>query len=78
MVRGQPTIRVHKNEVRSYLTSGTKINSKCIKGFPGGSAGKEFPSMWETWVLSLSWEDFLEKGKATHSSILAWRNPWTV
>ena len=41
MVRGQPTIRVHKNEVRSYLTSGTKINSKCIKGFPGGSAGKE-------------------------------------
>ena len=41
MVRGQPTIPVHKNEVRSYLTSGTKINSKCIKGFPGGSAGKE-------------------------------------
>ena len=32
----------------------------------------------ETWVLSLGWEDPLEKGKATHSSILAWRIPWTV
>ena len=34
--------------------------------------------MQETWVPSLGWEDPLEKGKATHSSILAWRNPWTV
>ena len=34
--------------------------------------------MQETWVLSLSWEDPLEKGKATHSSILAWRIPWTM
>ena len=32
----------------------------------------------ETWVLSLGWEDPLEKGKATHSSMLAWRIPWTV
>ena len=32
--------------------------------------------MWETWVRSLGWEDPLEKGKATHSSILAWRIPW--
>ena len=36
------------------------------------------PAIWETWVRSLSWEDPLEKGKATHSSILAWRIPWTV
>ena len=35
-------------------------------------------AMWETWVWSLGWEDPLEKGKATHSSILAWRIPWTV
>ena len=35
-------------------------------------------AMWETWVQFLSWEDPLEKGKATHSSILAWRIPWTV
>ena len=33
--------------------------------------------MQETWVLSLGWEDPLEKGMATHSSILAWRIPWT-
>ena len=32
--------------------------------------------MWETWVRSLDWEDPLEKGKATHFSILAWRIPW--
>ena len=36
------------------------------------------PTMWETWVQSLGWKDPLEKGKATHSSILAWRIPWTA
>jgi len=39
---------------------------------------KNPPPVWETWVQSLGWEDPLEKGKATHSSILAWRIPWTV
>ena len=39
---------------------------------------KNLPAMRETWVGSLGWEDPLEKGKATHSSILAWRIPWTV
>ena len=43
------------------------------EGFPCGSAGKDLPVMQETWVQSLGWEDPLEKGKATHSSILAWR-----
>ena len=38
---------------------------------------KNPPAMWETWVRSLGWEDLLEKGKATHSSILAWRILWT-
>ena len=38
---------------------------------------KNLPAMQETWVQSLGWEDPLEKGKATHSSILAWRIPWT-
>ena len=38
---------------------------------------KNPPEMWETWVRSLGWEDPLEKGKATRSSILAWRIPWT-
>ena len=39
---------------------------------------KNPPAMRETWVQSLSWEDLREKGKATHSSILAWRILWTV
>ena len=34
---------------------------------------KHLPTMWETWVQFLGWEDTLEKGMATHSSILAWR-----
>ena len=37
---------------------------------------KNVPATWETWVQSLGWEDPLKKGKATHSSILAWRIPW--
>ena len=39
---------------------------------------KNLPAMWETWVQSLGWEDPLGKGKVTHTSILAWRIPWTV
>ena len=39
---------------------------------------KNLPAMWETGVHSVGWEDPLEKGTATHSSILAWRIPWTV
>ena len=39
---------------------------------------KNSPAVWETWVWSLGWEDPLEKGTASHSSILAWRIPWTV
>ena len=38
---------------------------------------KNPPAMWETSVRSLGWEDLLEKGMATHSSILAWRILWT-
>ena len=39
---------------------------------------KNPPAVWEIWVQSQGWEDALEKGKATHSSILAWRIPWIV
>ena len=38
---------------------------------------KNLPAMWETWVQSLGWEDPLEEGMATHSSILAWRMQWS-
>ena len=53
----------------------------CLPGkrahHPGGSAVKNPPTMQETWVQSWSQEDPLEEGMATHSSILAWRIPWT-
>ena len=48
--------------------------------FPSSSAVKNPPAMQEppeTWVRSLGWEDSLEEGMTTHSSILAWRIPWT-
>ena len=46
-------------------------------GFPGGQIVKNLPVMQETQVHSMGWEDPLDKGMATHSSILAWRIPWT-
>ena len=49
-----------------------------LLGFPCAQLVKNPPAMRETWVRSLSWEDPLEKGKATHSSILALRIPWTI
>ena len=39
---------------------------------------RNLPAMRETWVPFLGWEDPLEKGMATHTSILTWRIPWTV
>ena len=45
--------------------------------FPEGSVVKNLPAMWETWVWSLGQEDPMEKGMATHSSVLAWRISWT-
>ena len=38
---------------------------------------KRLPTMWEIWVQSLGREELLEKAMATHSSTLAWKNPWT-
>ena len=47
-------------------------------GFDGSSGGKKnLPTMQETWVQFLGWEDHLGKKMATHSSILAWTIPWT-
>ena len=48
-----------------------------IQAFLVAQTIKNPPAMQETWVPSLGWEDTLEKGMATHSSILAWRIPWT-
>ena len=48
----------------------------CSSVFAGGLVVKNPPAMQETWVQSLGGEDPLEKEKATHSSVLAWRIPW--
>ena len=55
--------------IRAYLVCGASLVTQLVKNPP---------AMRETWVRSLGWEDPLEKGKATQSSILAWRIPWTV
>ena len=54
------------------------IGDKLTLGFPCAQLVKNLPAMQETWVQSLHWEYPLDKGNATHSSILAWRIPWTV
>ena len=49
-----------------------------IQGFPGGASDKEFACQCRRHeILLLGWEDPLEEDMATHSSILAWRIPWT-
>ena len=49
-----------------------------MRGFPGSSDGKESACNEETLAHFLGWEDPLEKGKATHNNILAWRIPWII
>ena len=53
-------------------------NSKLTRASLVAQLVKNPPAVWETWVRSLGWEDPLEKGMTTHSSILAWRIPWTI
>ena len=67
--------------VGSVLFSKGKVAKSRTIGFTWASLMTQMvknpPAMRETWVRSLGWEDPLEKGMATHSSILAWRIPWT-
>ena len=55
-----------------------RLPTPVFLGIPVAQLVKSLPAMQETWVWSLGWEGPLEKEKATHSSIMAWRNPWTV
>ena len=55
-----------------------RLPTPVFLGFPVAQLIKNPPAMRETWVQSLGWEDLLEKEKATHSSIPAWRIPWNV
>ena len=57
---------------------GTQIGKEEIQPSLVAQRVKNLPAMWETWIRSLGWQDPLEKGKATHSSVLAWRIPRTV
>ena len=79
--------------LESTYNAGDPSSIPVLGRSPGEGIGYPFQCSWasrvaqmvkhpravqETWVRSLGWEDPLEKGKATHSSILAWRIPWTV
>ena len=63
-------------ETFSEKVLGTNVSSQRASLSSVGK--KNLPAVWETWIQFLGWEDPLEKGKATHSSIVAWRIPWTV
>ena len=54
-----------------------EVICKGSSGLSGGSVVKNLPAMQETQVQSLGWDDPLEEEKANHSSILAWKIPWT-
>ena len=82
---------VHSFSTTSLVLGARLLQHPVAAAFLGNSLGwfysraslvaqlvKNLPVMWETWVQSLGWEDPLQKGKATHSSILAWRIPWTI
>ena len=64
---------MHPYEGTQYLHTGI-----IYLGSPVAQTVKNLPAMQEIQVQSLDWEDLLEKEKATHSSILAWKIPWTV
>ena len=62
-----PILKYSTTEVGLYLLRASLV----------ARSGKNLPAVQETWVQSLGWEDPLEKEMATHSSILAWKIPWT-
>ena len=65
-----------KTNTNSLVFQGFMLSQR-TESYPGGSEVRNLPAMQETWVPSLSQEDPLEEGMATHSSILGWRIPWT-
>ena len=76
-------LRTEAKDLSHFLSDGQPTFSY-FRGIAGGYVTslvvqrlKRLPAMQETWVQSLSQEGLLEKGMATHSSILAWKIPWT-
>ena len=80
LVKYQPAMREtgFNPWVRKIPWRRDRLHTPVFLGFPCGLAGKESVCSGETWDQSLGWEDPLKKGKATHSSVLAWRIPWAV
>ena len=74
-----PTVlSLYKYAVRNVVFSLVQTVAALVPTSSGAARmGKNLPAMWETRVQSLCQEDPLEKGMATHSTILAWRIPWT-
>ena len=69
-IRRDPSNSIQKGSIYSQVLSS-------IRASLAAQRLKRLPPIWETWVRSLGWEDPLEKEMVTHSSILAWRIPWT-
>ena len=67
-----------RNAGLEEVQAGIKISRRNTNNLRYAQLVKNPPVMWETWVQSLAQKDPLEEGKATHSSILAWKIPWTV
>ena len=67
-----------RNSGLDEAPAGIKISRRNTNNLRYAQLVKNPPVMWETWVQSLAQKDPLEEGKATHSSILAWKIPWTV
>ena len=74
-----PTVSsLYKYAVRNVVFFLVQTVAELVPTSSGAARmGKNLPAMWETRVQSLGQEDPLEKGMATHSTILAWRIPWT-
>ena len=77
-IKGITCITPHHDFDAFYMISLYDLMTpKGSNDFPGGSMVKNLPATQKWQVRSLSWEDLLEEGMATHSNILAWRIPWT-
>ena len=72
-------VAIHRAKNHKYVNSKTTTSNEALPMYLGASlvaqTVKNLPAMRETWVWSLGWEDLLEQGMATHTSILAWRIP---
>ena len=76
-LQSQKQLRLWKFFQVFLLSNQKRIRNRILWASHVARLVKNSPAMWGTWVRFLGWEDPLEKEKATHSSIMAWRIPWT-